>query len=225
MVNWAVPPALLMPYVPRGVVLDPWEGRHWMSLVGFRFLDTRIGGVRIPFHQEFCEVNLRFYVGRLVAGEWRRGVVFLRELVARRAVTALARWCYHENYLTLPMRAAVSNTPDACEVEYGWRSRSGWSTLAARSTAPWEDAGPEAKFITEHFWGYSRQRDGATREYRVDHPMWRVRLPESLRVEGAFEETYGENFAQHLRRAPDSAFVADGSAVSVFAGTRLGDHL
>ena len=224
MINWAVDPALLMPHLPRGVELDAWEGRHFVSLVGFRFLGTRLCGVPIPFHQEFCEVNLRFYVRRKVAQEVRRGVVFIREIVARRAVTALARWLYNENYHTLPMQADVMMRDDACRLAYAWRGRTAWGRLQAESTAPWQAADPAAQFITEHYWGYTRQRDGGTMEYRVDHPAWRVRPASAFHVDGDFVELYGDVLGRQLRCPPDSVFIAEGSPVAVFGGRRLSEH-
>src|SRR5687767_11760578 len=64
MLNYAVNPSVLLPLVPRGTELDAWEGRTYASVVGFMFLDTRVLGVPIPFHRDFEEVNLRFYVRR-----------------------------------------------------------------------------------------------------------------------------------------------------------------
>ena len=108
LLNYAVDPALLAPLVPRGTVLDLHEGRCWMSVVGFLFLDTRVRGLAIPGHQDFEELNLRFYVRREVADEARgepvrRGVVFVKELVPRFAIATVARLLYNENYVALPM--------------------------------------------------------------------------------------------------------------------------
>jgi hypothetical protein len=50
------------------------------------FADTRLAGVPVPFHRRFEEVNLRFHVRRETGGETRRGVVFVKEIVPRRAV-------------------------------------------------------------------------------------------------------------------------------------------
>ena len=95
--NYAVDQKILQEYIPSGTELDSLEGETYVSLVGFLFAGTRIMGVSIPFHGLFEEVNLRFYVRRKVEGEWRRGVVFIKELVPKWAVTKVARWVYHEN--------------------------------------------------------------------------------------------------------------------------------
>src|SRR4051812_23124769 len=73
MINYVVDPAALAPLVPAGTELDLWQGRAYVSVVGFRFLNTRVLGIPVPFHRNFDEVNLRFYVRRSVNGEWRKG--------------------------------------------------------------------------------------------------------------------------------------------------------
>src|ERR1700694_5344735 len=81
MLNYEVEPALLARFVPNGTELDRWNGKVFVSLVGFCFLKTEICRISIPFHRNFDEVNLRFYVRRREGNEIRRGVVFIREIV------------------------------------------------------------------------------------------------------------------------------------------------
>ena len=228
MLNYRVAPELLRPFVPAGTALDTWRGDHYVSVVGFLFRDTRLLGVPVPFHRHFEEVNLRFYVRREVAGEVRRGVTFIRELVPRRAIATVARLRYNEPYLALPMRHALgavdADTGGPSHAEYAWRQRSGWSRLRVVPGGPAQPlvAGSEEEFITEHYWGYTRQRDGSTVEYRVEHPRWRVWPVASAELHGELGEIYGDSFAALLRGRPASAFLADGSAVTVFAPVRLG---
>ena len=111
MLNYEVSPALLRPRVPAGTELDSWNGATLASMVGLRFLDTRVMGIPVPGHRHFDEVNLRFYVRRRGEdGEWRRAVVFVRELVPRRAIALVARWCYHAPYVAVPMRHEIRMT-------------------------------------------------------------------------------------------------------------------
>ncbi len=83
MANYAVDPALLMNYLPNKTELDFWNGTCYVSLVGFMFQNTKVMGIKIPFHVDFEEVNLRFYVRYKDAGEWKRGVVFIKEIVPK----------------------------------------------------------------------------------------------------------------------------------------------
>lgn len=197
-----------------------------MSLVGFRFLDTRVRGFAIPGHRDFDEVNLRFYVSGRGPDGPRRGVVFIKEIVPRRAIAFVARAVYGENYISLPMRHAIEiEGPDASDgrVSYGWRSGDEWggleATISGRAAVP--PPGTEAAFITQHDRGYSATRSGDTLAYRVAHPPWRVWSTAGARVDGDLASLYGRGLAPYLRRAPRSAFVAVGSRVEVYPGTPL----
>jgi uncharacterized protein YqjF (DUF2071 family) len=219
MLNWAVDPALLSALVPSGTELDEFDGKTYVSLVGFRFLHTRVRGLRIPFHSDFDEVNLRFYVRPKRTAPAPRGVVFVREIVPRYAVAKVARLAFHERYVALPMRHSIAMP----RVEYGWRLGGAWNTISVEcqgNPAPAAEGSLE-QFITEHYWGYAAQPDGGSMEYEVEHPRWRVWQAAAAKFEGDPARLYGVELAACLRRTPDSAFVADGSPVVVYPGTRL----
>src|SRR5262245_21116319 len=173
MLNYLIDPAVLTPSAPDGTELDLWQGRAYVSVVGFRFLNTKVWGLPIPFHRNFDEVNLRFYVRRRIAFGWRTGVAFVKEIVPRRAIAIVARKIYNENYVRHPMRSSAT-IPGP--VQYEWRRDGAWEGLSATAIgkcfAPAADS--EETFITEHYWGYAGQRDGSTLEYGVEHPPWRV---------------------------------------------------
>lgn len=222
MANFAVDPAVLAPLVPEGTELDSFDGRTLMSVVGFRFLETRVLGVRVPFHADFNEVNLRFYVRRRVGAAVRRAVVFVKEIVPRRAIEWIANTIYGEHYVTLPMRHTVE-LPG--RVAYEWRHRGRWNRLAATAVGEPQPvaAGSEEEFITEHYWGYAQRPGRPTVEYQVEHPRWRAWrvAPAAVEFDVDAESLYGSNFAPALRLAPTSVLIADGSAVVVRAGAAM----
>src|SRR5688500_5486008 len=137
MLNYRVDPVLLDPLVPRGTSLDRWQDATYVSLVGFLFRDTRVLGVPVPLHRDFEEVNLRFYVRREVAGESRRAVTFIKEIVPRPAIAAVARLTYNEAYVAMPMRHSIWAQPEPDDaprvVRYEWRQRSGWSDVTVNA--------------------------------------------------------------------------------------------
>jgi len=220
MLNYAVDPALLQPFVPVNTDLDTHDGKTWMSLIGFEFNKTRVLGKAIPFHQAFEEVNLRFYVKR----SERRGVVFIRELVPKVAVTAVARLVYGERYSCVPMDHSIETEAGRTIAEYSWGSGSRRCVLSAETEGdgylPQQDS--LSQFITEHYWGYAAQKTGGTMEYQVEHPQWKVRNTKRAHFTGDAENYYGAEFAEVLDRPPDSAFLAEGSEVTVFKGARIG---
>jgi hypothetical protein len=127
MLNYEVDPALLNRYVPPGTTQDSFQGRTYLSLVGFQFRHTMLlGFLPVPFHTNFEEVNLRFYVRRKDGSEVRRGVVFIAEVVPRRAIATTARLLYGENYRRLPMRHSVEAGELGRRVEYQWRVGHQW---------------------------------------------------------------------------------------------------
>ena len=231
MLNYEVPPEVLAPLVPAGTELDSWSGKTFASVVGFRFLDTRVWGLGIPFHRSFEEVNLRFYVRRQGPEGWRRGVVFVKEIVPRAAIATVARLFYGEKYVALPMRHSLVSSPDTGDaarhrlgVAYGWRFRGRWNGLSAVALGSPQAAAPgsEEEFITEHYWGYSSLRGGGCMEYRVEHPPWQVWQVVQPVLDCDVEALYGSRFRQPPRRRPQPAFLADGSEVTVYKGRRVG---
>ena len=228
MLNYAVEPSLLVPLVPRGTTLDTFGGTTYLSLVAFLFDDTRLLGVPIPWHRTFEEVNLRFYVRRDLPGEARRGVTFIRELVPRLAIAATARLLYNEPYRAFRMQHHYGRPrPDAMPdtLIYGWRDRGGWNTVRANPLGEGQQAhaGSLEEFITEHYWGYTRQRDGSTVEYQVEHPRWRVWSANGISVVGDLDVAYGRELANVLAQKPASSFIADGSDISVHSPSTLLD--
>ena len=174
MLNFVADPKLLQPFVPCGTELDYDNDKTFLSVVGFLFLDTRLLGLPIPLHRDFEEVNLRFYVRKKSADTWRRGVVFMRELVPKRAIAIVARTFYGEPYLALPMKHEIEHVDLRLNVAYSWRRGRKWESLkmSAHGEPQTIAAGSHAEFITEHYWGYTSVRSGCS-EYRVQHPRWR----------------------------------------------------
>lgn len=222
--NYACPREILEPLVPAGTELDLWEGEALVSLVGLMFRDTRVRGFAIPGHRTFEEVNLRFYVrGSGPDGEIRRAVVFIREVVPRRAVATVARVVYNEPYVSARMSHDIAlDESSGGTIAYEWVTRHGTFAIAADASGPATPTPPgsETEFVTEHYWGYTRQRDGRTLEYRVEHPVWSGWTASGL-YRGATSSLYGDAFEDVLRDAPRSAFIALGSEVTVYRGTRL----
>ena len=212
-INVEADPMALQPWLPPGTELDYFEGRTFLSLVGFRFSGTRVLGVPVPLHRDFEEVNLRFYVRFLGPDGWRRGVAFIRELVPRRAIAGIARWKYNEPYLAVPMSSEISNEYPG-QAAYRWRAEGAWMGIRMEVERDAE-ATPEASFIAEHFWGYGRSKDGRLIQYRVEHPAWHLRKARLMDFEGPVASFYGAPFEDMLSGPIRSVFFAEGSEVSV----------
>ena len=216
MLNFGVDPALLAPFVPAGTELDYFKRETFLSVVGFLFLNTRVLGVAVPLHRDFEEVNLRFYVRRKSIDGWKRGVVFVRELVPRRAIATVARVFYGERYSALPMQHTIVDDGKNVSVEYQWRRGKKWESLSM--TAVGEPVsvtvGSHEEFITEHYWGYTAGK--RTSEYRVEHPRWKVWPAISAKFNADVATLYSAQFVAPLSAPPASSFIAEGSHVQVW---------
>jgi len=223
MVNYEISPKILEKHLPYQTELDLWNNRCYVSLVGFLFVDTKVLGIRFPFHTNFEEINLRFYVRYNDNGEWKRGVVFIKEIVPKAMITLVANTIYNENYATHTCKHEIKASDTNLFVKYLWKSKSGWNHLqvnADMQTLPIE-AGSEEEFITEHYWGYAGYSTKKTNEYQVAHPRWNIHPVKDYEILCHFQELYGDDFAFLNEIKPISVLLAEGSEISVLKGKTI----
>ena len=229
MAQYVVKPKLLMPYLPQGVELDLFhhpsgESRCYVSLVAFLFDKVRVKGLPIPLHTRFEEINLRFYVQRREDdGSVKRGVVFIREFVPRRAIAWVAKRFYEEPYVAVPTRSEISSDGMMLNAKYGWHLGGRWHTLSAAAYLPPQAIAPgsEEEFLTEHYWGYTKRSDGSTSAYQVEHPRWETYRLQSYEIDVDFERLYGPEFGFLNGAHESSVLLAEGSRVAVRSGFPL----
>jgi len=217
MANYAIDASYLLPYLPAGVELDTFEGKTYVSLVGFLFKDTKLFNVPIPFLGTFEEVNLRFYVVRKVGNEVRRGVVFINETVPNKTVAWVANKLYKEHYIAIPTKHRWTDTNTHKTIRYEWQVQKVWNHLevtAQTQAMPMQTGSIEA-FIFEHYYGYTKIDDKHSSEYKVNHPSWNIHTIEQYDIQCDFEKFYGSDFKILNTAKPHSIMLAEGSAVSV----------
>ncbi|ANE53127.1 YqjF family protein [Flavisolibacter tropicus] len=220
MANYVIDPKVLQPFVPAYTELDTFDGVHYVSLVGFLFTNTRIRGIGVPFHRTFEEVNLRFYVRYKDKGQWKRGVVFVKEIVPKRMISFVANTIYKEKYATHSMYHQWAYSEEELKVSYHWKVGKEWNFLSAiaEKEATLVAEGSAEEFITEHYWGYTQINSQATGHYEVSHPRWNIHKVKEYNIQCSVEPLYGRAFAQALQQPPQSVFLADGSAIKVMKG-------
>lgn len=224
--NYEVDPSVLKRYIPPRTELDNFNYKTYVSIVGFQFKNTLIRNIPIPFHKDFEEINLRFYVRYKSGLEWRRGVVFIKEIVPRRAISYIANNVFNENYISLPTRHFIKldgKSDYDKQIRYMWRFNSSWNYFYVIPKGNPKNLKPGSleEFITEHYWGYNIQNNNKTLEYQVEHPRWRVwdTIDEYLNCD--IGELYGEEFIDFIKGKPDSSMLAEGSEVKVYDGQNI----
>ncbi len=225
MANYEVSPDILKKYLPYKTELDIWNNRCYVSLVGFMFLETKVLGIKFPFHTNFEEINLRFYVRYNDKGTWKRGVVFIKEIVPKIMITLVANTLYRENYETHSCKHETqiidNQSLDASIfVKYSWKNKGSWNHIQVNADVDTKAilAGSEEEFITEHYWGYAAYSATKTNEYEVQHPRWNVHKVNQYDINCDFKELYGQEFAFLKDTQPTSVLLAEGSEISVFKG-------
>ena len=216
LVNYAIDPEILKKYLPYKTELDLWEGKCYVSLVGFMFLNTKVKGCKLPGHINFEEVNLRYYIKHHSGDEVRRGVGFIKEMVPKPLITAVARTIYKEPYQTLPMKHSWGESNEI-NVEYSWKLKGIWNSVSVKAeNSPFSfNEKSEADFVTEHYWGYTKISNAKTNEYEVKHPAWKIYNVLDSRINVDFEASYGSDFEFLNHQQPTSVMLAEGSEISV----------
>ncbi len=217
MANYAVDPFVLLPFLPKGVELDTFNGKAFVSLVGFMFKDTRLFKMPIPLLGTFEEINLRFYVVRKEGNGWKRGVVFINETIPFKPVAWVANWLYKEHYISIPTKHTWNINDENKEIIYEWKVGADWNHIkvnASNNKLPMEEGSVE-QYIFEHYYGYTKVDNNTTQEYRVNHPRWETNKINAYEINCDFGKMYGKEFEFLNNEQPDNVIMAEGSEVSV----------
>lgn len=215
--NFEVEQEVLTNYLPFGTEIDLWNGKCYLSIVGFMFVNTKLLGIKVPFHSNFEEVNLRFYVKRHCESGWKSGVVFIKEIVPKPALSIVANTVYKENYETMPMDHSWIEQDNQIKVTYRWKKGNKWNhfqVVASDNQMP-ITAKSDTEFITEHYWGYARVSNVKSHEYEVTHPRWNTYDVKDYSINIDFGAVYGDSFSFLNNLTPASVMLAEGSEITV----------
>ncbi len=213
MANYQVDEKFLKRYIPSGCEIDLYQGRALVSVVAFEFSDTRLCGIPMPLYRSFPEINLRIYVKRKVAGEWRRGVVFIKEIIPHRFPAWIARTVFRENFHVMPVSFEMTDH----HISYKWGEGNVLAGKLCDGLKDWQKDTEEG-FIGDNFWAFKKVNEQKTLEFQVTHRPWKMRLLEDVEVSFDFATLYGADFAAAIEEhggKPTSVFYVDGSQVEV----------
>lgn len=215
--NYEIDPGLLKDYIPAGTELEAHNGKHYVSLVAFRYANTRLLNVRIPGYHSFEEVNLRFYVKREISpGIWRSEVAFTKLYFPKRALTFVAKTIYKENYVTAKMKHDWREKEGKLFTGYGLKKTT-WNSCEILSTKDTNEISTNSDeyFFSKHYWGTSRITPKSSTIYEIEHPEWRSHEVLDHNINFDFANVFGNTFKHLNEQSPDSVHLFDGSEVVV----------
>jgi uncharacterized protein YqjF (DUF2071 family) len=219
MINYEIDPEILTGYLPPHTELDNFNGKHYVSLVGFLFKDSKVKGIIVPYHRTFEEITLRFYVRHIGPdGILKRGVVLIKEIATKKISAPVAGKIFGENQEACDTRHLWSNpTEDKVSVEYMWKRTADWDWISVTATGVsyFPKQKTEEQFITERNRVYSKGKKDTTTVYNVEHSNWRIHTVHYSDINCNFEKNFGKDFAYLNKAKPASVFLADGSAITM----------
>jgi uncharacterized protein YqjF (DUF2071 family) len=215
--TYEVEPSLLEPHLPKDVEIDTqWNGKAHVSLIAFDFMDTRVKGLKIPFHVNFPEVNLRLYVRY----QGQIGVVFIKEFVPKYCVAYMAQRLYNEPYEAISMASGYEEVALQDKFKSFYRFSHQGRNYEVEATGlkhlyyPPLDAAEH--YFKEHSWGFGKGHTGQTMCYYVEHPVWKVFALNSYNLKVDFGGLYGRKWTFLNTKEPDYVLFAEGSHVKVY---------
>jgi uncharacterized protein len=217
LITYDVDPGVLEPHMPHGLELDIANGRAFVSLVAFNFIDTRVKGFKIPFHVNFPEINLRFYV----KNKMKRGVIFISEFVPRLAISFIANKFYNEKYRIAKMKSSsiLTNSKILLEHKILLNKKEYFIAIEADNSPYLPEINSIEHFFKEHQWGFGTSRTGKTLIYKVEHPFWEIFPVIKFDQNFDFGAIYGNQWEFLNEKQPYNIICAKGSAVKVFEGS------
>ena len=217
MINYEIDPKILTQFLPKGVELDLFNEKCYISLVGFMFKNTKLFNVPIPFFGNFEEINLRFYVKRKEGTVLKRGVVFINETIPYPIVAWIANKLYNEHYTVVPTKHEIIYEKSSKKVKFEWLLNQKWNSIAVTTSTTSEKMEQNSleRFIYEHYYGYTKIDENKTEEYKLQHPSWKISEVLDYKIECDFESMYGKSFSVLNQTEPETVFIADGSAVGI----------
>jgi uncharacterized protein YqjF (DUF2071 family) len=216
MANYEIDPSVLEQYLPKGVELDFYNKKTFVSLVGFMFKKTRLFGIPIPFFGSFEEINLRFYVRKIEDRKIKKGVVFINETVPFKIVALLANKLYKEHYISIPTKNSIVISEHK-HLKYEWKINKKWNAIAVKADTNQYEITKDTieEFIFERYFGFTKLSDTSTQEYKIHHPKWMTHKIINSHIDCDFGSMYGDAFSGLNNQKPDSIILAEGSQVSV----------
>lgn len=216
--NYEVDPEILISHIPEGTILELFNGKCYVSLVAFRYTDTKLLKLKVPFHNCFEEINLRFYVKReIAAGVWRSEVAFAKLFFPMRTLTLVAKRIYKENYETHRMSHDWGEDDQYLHTSYGL-NKDQWhrvNIVTEKDPITILESTPEY-FFSKHYWGTSQIDAKSCTIYEIEHPEWSIYKTVKSEISFDFGLVFGPEFEALSSQKPESVHLYDGSEVTVY---------
>ena len=211
MVTFEVDKAILEPYLPKDTEIDLFNGKALMSMVAFTFSKVKFFGIKVPFHQQFGQINFRFYAKSKT--DDTKGVVFIKEFAPKPLIASVANLCYNEPYFYKSIRRNKTLKQGRINMKYSY----GNLKIKASAKEKTGKLNPNTlkHFVVDRYIAYIKSYSGKTVQYKINHRPWELYDATSVTIENDILSLLPKKFKQ--AKLLSTCFV-DGSFITVEKG-------
>lgn len=209
--SYEIDKKILEPYLPSHTDVDLYKGKAIISLVAFTFSRSKFFGFHVPFHQNFAQINFRFYAKSNIDGT--KGVVFLKEFAPKPLIAFIGNKIYNEPYYYKSIKSIRKKKKDELSTTYMYKNLK----AIAHSKLEKEDLvkGTLKHFIVDRYTAFIKNKKRKTVKYKINHKPWKTLKAHELFVDDRLLKLLPKKFKnmKHI-----STYLVDGSSVSVEKG-------
>lgn len=202
---------ILEKYLPNGIELDLYQGKALISMVAFTFSKVKFFGVKVPFHQQFGEINFRFYVKSIVDGT--KGVVFIKEYAPKPIIALVANGVYNEPFFYKNIGRQKEILENVISMQYNFPNGK-VKAIAKNETKELEENSLE-HFIVDRYIAFVKSRNTKTYQYQINHKPWEIYKSSSIEIDKNSLLLLPSEFKNGKLIA---SYFVDGSKISVEKG-------
>jgi len=205
-------PEILKEYLPNDIELDLYQGKALFSMVAFTFSKVSFFGIKVPFHQEFGEINFRFYARSKIDNT--KGVVFIREFAPKPLIAFVANTIYNEPFYYKNIKKNILQSATQKKVTYKFNKNNEISVQAHSHSKPTQKNSLQ-EFIVDRYIAFVKGRNNTTYQYKINHRPWQLHQIKKCKITIKVLELLPEVFknSEHI-----TTYFVDGSAVTIQKG-------
>lgn len=211
MSTFEIDKSILEPYLPKNTEIDFYKGKALLSMVAFTFSKVKFFGIRVPFHQQFGQINFRFYVKSKIDGA--KGVVFVKEFAPKPLIAYIANWFYNEPYHYKKIRLKKSIDNNQIKLNYSFRD----SKIDIESKLQTNQLinNTFEHFVVDRYIAFIKNYKGKTFQYKIYHKPWELYNLKNINIDKTILNLLPKKF-KNLKHISTS-FVK-GSSIEVQKG-------
>lgn len=218
---YSVPASAIQALLPEGLEPELKNGKAQLILSALEFRQTKVKGLKIPFHVNFPEIHLKTRVRR---GN-QSGVFFIRQIVPKHCIAVVARRIYHEPYESFPIEFTLQAMPGSeegttieeltCKL---WKKDKTLEVRAFIESSLQEGDSSEDFYENlppETLIGFGTNDKGELSTYTMEQKALKAIKVEEWSMTGDLNGIFEDSFPEGFSEYPDEVLFIQGQSVKI----------